>query len=121
MANIDTNFINLTKEQAVQKYIANIRKIRLYSQSQGISDERFNEIVLNHFDENYNYDRFANFIKRRSVLICLLLFIFFILFHKHETASIFLRHIQIFIYPGMKLWRKLTLPIISRYPSLTGI
>lgn len=123
MANIDSNFLNLSKEQVIRKYISNINIIRAYSQAQGISDEQFNEIVIKHFDGNLNffyYHRLTQYIKKRSALIVLLLVCIFILFHKHETVSILLRNIQAFIYPGMKIWRKLTLPIISRYPSLTG-
>lgn len=120
MANIDTNFASLTKEQAIQKYISNIQRIRVYSQSQGITDEQFNEIIIKYFDGNIYYGRFVQYIRRRSFLIIMLIVLLLVIFHKHETASVVLRNIQVLIYPGMKIWRKLTLPIIKQYPSLTG-
>ncbi|XP_015595946.1 uncharacterized protein LOC107268077 isoform X1 [Cephus cinctus] len=41
------------------------------------------------------------------------------LYNHPSTHNILLRNLQNFIYPGMKVFRKLAVPIISNYPSLT--
>lgn len=39
--------------------------------------------------------------------------------YRAELSRVFMRKIQVYIYPGMRLWRKLTLPIIQQFPQLT--
>lgn len=39
--------------------------------------------------------------------------------YRIELTNLFMRNIQMYIYPGMKFWRLLTLPVIQQFPSLT--
>ena len=128
MDNIDTDYRNLTKAQVIQKYIVNINILKHFAQINNITNNDFNNYIINYLKEQQNsYSNKKIFIqnliyrKKQIILYMLTIIIFALLFfYKHETASILLRNIQNFIYPGMKLWRKLSLPVISKFPSLTG-
>lgn len=39
--------------------------------------------------------------------------------YKTETTNAFMRNIQTLIYPVMRFWRKITLPLLRTFPSLT--
>lgn len=41
--------------------------------------------------------------------------------YKTETSNAFMRNIQTFIYPVMWAWRKMTLPLIKTFPTLTNL
>lgn len=41
--------------------------------------------------------------------------------YKTETSSAFMRNIQTLIYPVMRAWRKITLPLLKLFPSLTNL
>lgn len=41
--------------------------------------------------------------------------------YQAEASHFFMRHIQTMIYPGMRAWRILTLPIIETFPWLTQL
>lgn len=49
------------------------------------------------------------------------LFLCTLVLYNHPTTHTFvLRNLQNFIYPGLKVFRKFAVPIVKRYPSLTG-
>lgn len=51
-------------------------------------------------------------------IVCILI----VLVNYHANISrMFMRNIQTFIYPGMRYWRKLTLPMIREFPQLTNL
>lgn len=51
-------------------------------------------------------------------IVCILI----VLVNYHTNVSrLFMRNIQTLIYPGMRYWRKLTLPIIREFPQLTNL
>lgn len=64
-------------------------------------------------------------LKRYATLIvafCAVLAIVLILVnYRCEFTKLFMRNIQVYIYPGMRMWRKLTLPIIRQFPQLTQL
>lgn len=41
--------------------------------------------------------------------------------YKTETSNAFMRNIQTQIYPVMRAWRKITLPLINTFPALTDL
>lgn len=61
--------------------------------------------------------------KNRRILgyVSLFLTLCLVLFFKREVSSILLRNIQVYIYPVMKLWRKITAPVILFFPALTQL
>lgn len=135
-AEIDTNFETLTsKPEILKKYLLNLDKIKQFAQLNNITELEFNDYMIKrHFTNNtttHNYVFYKNtskvilktVLERRKKIInfvFVLLTLFTLFVYKHEASSIILRNIQTYIYPGMKMWRKLTVPIISNYPILTG-
>lgn len=41
--------------------------------------------------------------------------------YRIEFTKLFMRNIQMYIYPGMKFWRMLTLPVIQQFPELSDL
>lgn len=39
--------------------------------------------------------------------------------YRIELTKLFMRNIQMYIYPGMRFWRIVTLPVIEQFPELT--
>lgn len=56
-----------------------------------------------------------------TVGIFLIIILFtFVLYNHPKTHNVLLRNLQSFIYPGLRAFRKLAIPIITLCPSLTG-
>lgn len=60
-------------------------------------------------------------LKRYATLIAVLAIVLILVNYHCEFTKCFMRNIQVYIYPGMKMWRKLTLPIIRQLPQLTQL
>lgn len=41
--------------------------------------------------------------------------------YRNELTKLFMRNIQMYIHPGMRFWRMLTLPVIQQFPELTHL
>ncbi|XP_014211584.1 uncharacterized protein LOC106641617 [Copidosoma floridanum] len=54
-----------------------------------------------------------------GTLFCVIFLSTFILYNHPQTHSLLLRNLQGYIYPGFRIFRKLAVPVISTYPSLT--
>uniref|UniRef100_A0A1B0DJS8 Uncharacterized protein n=1 Tax=Phlebotomus papatasi TaxID=29031 RepID=A0A1B0DJS8_PHLPP len=129
MVDLDTNFDNMTKYQIFCKYIENVNRLRVVVRDR--SDHEFSDFLIAHLNRytlpSYVYS--TNLLiksvldRKRKIVwwIFSLLVAYTCVSYKHEASSLILRHIQNEIYPAMKLWRKLTLPIITQYPSLTEL
>lgn len=59
--------------------------------------------------------------KRYFVYISVVLIIVALVNYRTDISRLFMRNIQTFIYPGMRYWRKMTLPIIRQFPRLTNL
>ncbi|KAL5273195.1 hypothetical protein ACFFRR_000140 [Megaselia abdita] len=144
MENFDVNFTNLNKKEVINKYLENLKILRCFAE-QSLSPFSFNNyIVFTYFDSRNNGQppevSSAEPIQQGSSLLTaellkqildrrrkIFLWIFYLsvgflcISYKNEASSIVLRNIQTIFYPGMKLWRKLTLPVIEKFPGLTEL
>lgn len=63
--------------------------------------------------------------RRRQILywlFYLLLGALCVFVYRHETsASVAERSVRSMVYPGMRMWRRMTLPLIERFPRLTEL
>lgn len=59
--------------------------------------------------------------RRYVVYIGVVFVIIALVNYRTDISRLFMRNIQTFIYPGMKYWRKMTLPIIRQFPQLTNL
>lgn len=66
---------------------------------------------------NYVYKR----LKRFAVCVGAVCVLIALVNCHTDISRLFMRNIQTFIYPGMRYWRKLTLPIIREFPELTNL
>lgn len=146
MENIDVDFSNLTRNQVINKYIENLRQLKsIAEQHCNIRAFQFDSYVLFQYFEqnrsasnnNINSSNHSNnhvaFIKaeilkqiidrKRKILFWIFYLFIACIFisYKNEASTIVLRNIQTFIYPGMKVWRKVTLPVIKKFPGLTEL
>lgn len=141
MENFDINFMSLNKSEVINKYLENLTILRANA---NLSSFNFNNYVLWTFFDSRGQpsseDSSADPIQHSSSLLTTELLkqildrrrkIFFWIFYlslgflcisyKNEASAIVLRNIQTVFYPGMKLWRKLTLPVIEKFPGLTEL
>lgn len=59
--------------------------------------------------------------RRYGVYIGVVFIIIALVNYRTDISRLFMRNIQTFIYPGMRYWRKITLPIIRQFPQLTNL
>lgn len=63
--------------------------------------------------------------RRRQIfywLFYLLVAVLCIFVYRHETSlSVTERSVRNMVYPGMRMWRRMTLPLIERFPRLTEL
>lgn len=72
--------------------------------------------------QQYNTIKHAFHQLRQYTMSIAIVLILFILVNYHiEISKFFMRNIQSFIYPGMCIWRKFTLPIIRKFPQFTEL
>ncbi|XP_058054813.1 uncharacterized protein LOC131206315 [Anopheles bellator] len=135
MGELEMNFGELRdKNEIIRKYVENLNRLRELAARQGqISEGEFNNYLIRHYFHNNNiinyiFDKHTSRILLKTVIerkkkiinfIFLLLTVFVVFSYKHEVSTVVLRHIQTFIYPGMRFWRKATVPIITSYPALS--
>lgn len=142
MENFD-DFANLTtKSEVIAKYLENLRVLRCLALSGGISTFNFNNFVyFQYFDSGVRngqppdvssqqnssvltIELLKQILDRRRKIFFWVFYLslgFLCISYKNEASAIVLRNIQTIFYPGMKLWRKLTLPVIEKFPGLTEL
>lgn len=122
------------KNEIIGRYVEHLNRLRRLAANRGqISEAEFNNYLVRHYFHNNNiinyiFDKNTSRILLKTVIerkkkiinfIFVLLTLFIVFSYKHEVSTVVLRNIQSFIYPGMRVWRKVTVPIIANYPSLT--
>jgi hypothetical protein len=127
-----------TKSEILKEYIYNLKKIEIVAIEKKISAMEFNKyLYFHHFrtfhttnSNPYNYIFYKETSKviiksvierKKKILnfIFLLLTLFTLFSYKNECSTIVLRNIQSLIYPGMKMWRKMSVEVLIHYPSLS--
>lgn len=128
---LDMRFSHLTKEEAIEKYLAHISKLQRFALENQIEEPLFKLYMLRQFQPKNIYLAFYRTIsrtfnniiyRRRKTTINLLTLIFAMLIfvrHKESLQSLFLRKSQNYIYPSMSAVRRMTIPILNNYPHLT--
>lgn len=138
MDDVDTaGFAELRdKNEIIAKYLEQLNQLKELAASRGrINETEFNNYLVRHYFHNNNiinyiFDKNTSRILLKTVIdrkkkiinfIFVLLTLFIVFSYKHEVSTVVLRNIQSLIYPGMRVWRKVTVPIIANYPSLTEL
>lgn len=145
MNEIDANFVILQKKkEIIEKYVKNVRELEAIAHAKySVSSSEFTDYLYHNIFDKYkpkpkkqlrtstkgSLRSFSEFVvvnlwtnKRQYFwILAMLTAIVFLVNHKIEASNFFMRNIQTFIYPGMRAWRRLTLPIIETFPALTKL
>lgn len=125
----------MSKHKLLLEYKENVEKVRKRAKARDLNDKQINEIFENCFKHLKNKASSSNVCVHKSkaqnvfiwifkAFLCFtgFLFVFYIILNVHQpTTSIVLRNVQGLIYPGLKLIRYFSVPIIKRFPQLTGL
>lgn len=129
------NFNNLSRNETIKRYIEGLSRLKDIGRNHAISNEEFDGyLVMQYFNNTSQYgfqqirSSSSEMVKhvlsnKRKFAIYLFLAILSvcIIQYKRESSSIVLRNIQGLIYPGMRYWRKLTLPLLKHFPELSKL
>ncbi|XP_076765390.1 uncharacterized protein LOC143432574 [Xylocopa sonorina] len=100
-----------------------LNNIRRYAHKNGISDTEIDKVLQESFHilEKKKQKFNIRFCLKCSITISFIIVASLISFDKKSMAIVLQRNLQNFIYPGLKLLRRIAVPIIQHYPSLSEL
>ncbi|KAJ3657770.1 hypothetical protein Zmor_009553 [Zophobas morio] len=123
----------MSKQELLQQYKNDVNNLRKCAKELNFSDKEITKIFKQCFNEldhenpkpprnSGNAQKYATTILKIFFIFTLVSTCIYILLNVHQpTSSLVLRNVQGLIYPGLKILRFLSVPIIRKYPSLTGL
>lgn len=114
----------MSEDSALREFSNSLNQLKKECMDAGISEEEFKEmynetldnIVRNPPVEPNQYRRlYKNY---KFLALCLILII--LVFNYKSLYSYLICNMQDYIYPGLRLLRKASIPFISLFPALTG-
>lgn len=107
----------------LEVYRKQLQKIRQYARENGITENEIDKALQNSFRTLEKKKKKINlcFIVKSMVVILFIIIVCFISFDKKFLVVMLMRNLQNSIYPGLKLLRKVAVPVIQHYPSLSGM
>lgn len=84
-----------------------------------IGKHEISKFPVVHYFTMYSMQHVYSQLRRYMLCIVLVAIVFSLVNYHVDLSKVFMRNIQVYIYPGMRLWRKITLPIIRQFPELT--
>jgi hypothetical protein len=122
----------MSKLELLQQYKNDVNNLRKCANQLDFSDRELTKIfkecfrILDQEDSTSkqnatNAQKYFSTIVKIFLIFTLVSVCIYILLNVHQpTSSLVLRNVQGLIYPGLKVLRFLSVPIIKQYPSLTG-
>ncbi|XP_065350697.1 uncharacterized protein LOC135946416 [Cloeon dipterum] len=115
-----------SRQEALEEYARAIDDLRTRAEGEGMTADQFEKILSESLDEvNKEMNPRVSLVKslrkwiiRFSKLLLLCLALYAMVSCHTPTQKSLSRHIQSFIYPFMRVFRKITLPILHTYPEL---
>ncbi|EDW52868.1 GM12541 [Drosophila sechellia] len=142
----DLNFVQLSRQQTLQRYAGAVRQLRrLADQRYGVRSLSFDNYVLFQYFRQRNWQTgvtppaplmaylklevLHHLLDRRRQILCWLFYLTLVSLcvaaYRYEVTSSTGGHqervIQAMVYPGMRMWRRMTMPLIQRFPQLTEL
>ncbi|XP_028163789.1 uncharacterized protein LOC114355254 isoform X2 [Ostrinia furnacalis] len=115
----------MVNQNVLQDYSESIKRFRQQCLNSGISEEEFRNIYIETLQELDNKQRRESNNERIKTKYKVLLFLTIVLaccaYHYQIIYSCIVCHLQEYIYPGLRLFRKIAIPFISLFPSLTDL
>lgn len=123
----------MSKTELLQQYKNDVNNLRKCAKELNFSDKEITKIFKECFKQLdqetpssnrnlTNAQKYFSTIFKLFLIFTLISICVYVLLNVHQpTSSIVLRNVQGLIYPGLKVLRFLSVPIIKKFPSLTGI
>lgn len=115
----------MSNEEVLQEYSNSIKNIKKECKDAGMSEEEFKRMYFQSLktlrssgDNGASYRRY--FITKYIILFVGIMIGFYVMYNYKTIHSTLMCNIQEYIYPGLKLLRRMSIPFISLFPSLTG-
>ncbi|KAL7744458.1 hypothetical protein ACLKA6_001837 [Drosophila palustris] len=141
---IDLNFVQLSRQQLLQRYTSAMRQLRRLAEANyGVRPLSFdNYVIFQYFQQRsqaplYNtttplmaylkLEVLHHLLDRRRKILCWLFYLTLmtlcVVAYRYETTNGAnnARMVQSLMYPGMRMWRRMTMPLIQRFPRLTEL
>lgn len=115
----------MSNQELMQEYANSIKNLKKQCGDAGMSEEEFKRMYFRSLKTLENTGRpevttpCRFVIKFGFLLVAIILGVYIVLNHNTIYSSI-VCNLQEYIYPGLKLLRKISIPLISLFPSLTG-
>lgn len=119
------NYItSMNKSDYFKEYAGSTQKLKKECIDRGIDEEEFKKLYLETL-ETIDKNKIRNtrsrvYVKKRKLLLISVLLILTVCSFKYIYNNV-LCNLQEFIYPGLRLIRKMSIPFISLFPALTGL
>lgn len=115
----------MSDDEVFQEYKQSIQRLRDESISAGITNQEFDKIYSESIKSiiiKKKNDRLNNYISRKICTFSIILVILVLIVYNFKfLQSCLICNIQEYTYPGLRLLRKASIPLISLFPSLTGL
>ncbi|XP_041973147.1 uncharacterized protein LOC121728892 [Aricia agestis] len=112
-------------EDELQEYRHSIRALRDESNQAGISDSTFKKMYYDNLEELAKHSQtdsyYKSFKKMVPTIIASCVLALLVFYNFSALYSCLVCSFQEYIYPGLRSLRKLTIPLISLFPSLTDL
>ncbi|XP_045763650.1 uncharacterized protein LOC123866244 isoform X1 [Maniola jurtina] len=118
--------LTMTNQEILQEYSKSINKLKKESISAGIKEDEFKKMYFKSLEDlkintnNVSKNRHRFFKNILLVLLCLSILIL-ITYNFKTIYGCMVCKMQDYIYPGLRMLRKFTIPFISLFPALTEL
>ncbi|KAJ8727122.1 hypothetical protein PYW08_015519 [Mythimna loreyi] len=114
----------MSNHEVMQEYANAIQNLRKQCGDAGLSEEEFRRMYFRSLKTLENAERPEvntprRFVTKFRVLLIVIIVGVYIAFNHKSIYSSIVCNLQEYIYPGLKLLRKISIPLISLFPSLT--
>ncbi|KAH8387646.1 hypothetical protein KR093_008510 [Drosophila rubida] len=146
---IDLNFVQLSRQQLLQRYTNAMRQLRRLAEiNYGVRPLSFdNYVIFQYFQQRSRSEAtrarstpttpplmaylklevLHHLLDRRRKILCWLFYLTLmslcVVAYRYESTNGAnnARMMQSLVYPGMRMWRRMTMPLIQRFPRLTEL
>lgn len=108
----------------LDEYRERVRQIRQYALDHDISEAQTTEIFqacFRQLEAKYSKSRLLKLLQLLCIVLLVISFVSLCLCNQRWLNDILVRLFQNSIYPGLYVLRKVAVPVISLYPSLSGL
>lgn len=116
----------MVDQNTVKEYSDSIQRFRNQCLDAGMSEDEFRQLYFESLQSLQNNNRNTPnnthqvFKTKYKVLFILVIVVGCFTYNYKTIYSCVLSHLQEYIYPGLKLLRRISIPFLSLFPSLTG-